>query len=231
MSEHTKQIIRHLHGVKTMQDIAQKGGWLQRIRRLQAWQCQRLMISHQTSYANEKFKPAITFFVNELYGPKDFSQRDKDIARVVNKLSTVVPDKALQTLATALQLYELSFELDFEMVKKLSDQDLNRARYLEAYRACNNSHGRQQQIYLIEVLGNHLAEVVKIRGISALLLLSRKPAKYAGLDALHTFVSDGFKAFKGIGKVEDFILPIVYHEQRLMKLMFAPNQPNPLPDV
>lgn len=236
MSDNTKQIIRHLHGVMTLQDIAQKGDLLPTIRAVQAWQCKRLMTSHQDMYKQTKFKPAVTFFVNELYGPKDFSQRDKDIARVAPKMAKLLPESALQSLVSALHLNELSFELDFDLAKKLKNQginrdDINRNTYLDAYRACDNRATRQQQINFIEVLGKDLAEVVKMRGISALLLLSRKPAKLAGVQSLHEFIETGFKAFKNLGNVDDFILPIVRFEQDLMKQMFDVSQPNPLPEV
>jgi hypothetical protein len=231
MSDNTKQIIRHLHAVMTMQDIAQKGDLLPTIRAVQAWQCKRLMTSHKKMYEQSKFKPAVEFFVNELYGPKDFSQRDKDIARVAPKMAKLLPETALQSLVSALHLNALSFELDFDIAKKLKDKDINRETYLEAYRACDNRNARQQQIYFIEVLGKDLAEVVKMRGISALLLLSRKPAKLAGVQALHEFIESGFKAFKKLGNVDDFILPIIHFEQGLMNQMFDHQQPNPLPEV
>ena len=231
MSDSTKQIIRHLHGVMTMQEIAQKGDLLSTIRSVQAWQCKRLLASHQKMYEQDKFKPAVEFFVKELYGPKDFSQRDKDIARVAPKMAKLLPETALQSLVSALHLNELSFELDFDLAKKIQGKEINRDTYLEAYRACDNRNARQQQIYFIEVLGKDLAEVVKMRGISALLMLSRKPAKLAGVQALHESIEMGFKAFKNLGNVDEFILPIVHHEQGLMNQMFDLNQPNPLPDV
>ncbi len=40
----------------------------------------------------KRFKPAVEFFINELYGPNDFSQRDQDIARIVPKMSKFMPE-------------------------------------------------------------------------------------------------------------------------------------------
>ena len=231
MSESTKQIIRHLHGIATMQKIANKAGLMPAIRAVQTWQCKRLLATHQEMYQKKRFKPAVEFFINELYGPNDFSQRDQDIARIVPKMSKFMPENALQSLATALHLNNLSFELDFEMAKKLVDSEINRDNYAEAYINCDNMATRQQQIDYIRILGTDLADVIKMRGISSLLFISRKPAKLAGVLALHEFLEKGFKSFKNLGNVEDFILPVVDKEHQIMQQLANPNSPNPLPDV
>jgi hypothetical protein len=231
MKDYTKHIIRHLHGISTMQEIAEKSELMTTIKAVQSWQCKRLLASHQHMYQQKRFRPAVEFFVNELYGPNDFSQRDKDIARVVPKMSTFLPQKALQSLASALHLNTLSFELDFELAKRLVDTKINRETYAKAYISCDNLATRQQQIDYIRTLGNDLADVVKMKGISTLLFISRKPAKMAGVLALHEFLEKGFKSFKNLGNVEDFITPLVNKEHDIMQQLANPNSPNPLPDV
>jgi hypothetical protein len=64
-----------------------------------------------------------------------------------------------------------------------------------------------------------------------LLFISRKPAKMAGVLALHEFLDKGFKSFKNLGDVEDFITPVVNKEHQIMQQLANPNSPNPLPDV
>ena len=231
MNDSTKQIIRHLHGIRTMQEIAEKAELMATIRSVQAWQCKRLLASHQHMYQQKRFRPAVEFFIDELYGPNDFSQRDQDIARVVPKMSTFLPQKALQSLASALYLNTLSFELDFGLAKQLVNIEINRDTYAKAYVSCNNLANRQQQIDYIRTLGNDLADVVKMRGISSLLFISRKPAKMAGVLALHEFLEKGFKSFKNLGNVDDFITPVVNKEHEIMQQLAKPNSPNPLPDV
>jgi hypothetical protein len=231
MNDYTKQIIRHLHGISTMQEIAEKAELMTTIKVVQSWQCKRLLVSHQHMYQQQRFRPAVEFFINELYGPNDFSQRDKDIARIVPKMSTFLPQKALQSLASALHLNTLSFELDFELAKKLVNTEINSDTYAKAYISCDNLANRQQQIDYIRTLGNDLADVVKMKGIASLLYISRKPAKMAGVLALHEFLEKGFKSFKNLGNVEDFITPLVNKEREIMQQLANPNSPNPLPDV
>lgn len=231
MTDHIKQIVRHLHGISTMQEIAEKAGLMPSIRAVQAWQCKRLLATHEEMYQQKRFKPAVEFFINELYGPSDFRQRDEDIARIVPKMSKFLPEKALQSLASALHLNALSFELDFDLAKKLMDTEINRDTYAKAYIHCDNLAARQQQIEYIRTLGIDLADVVKMKGISSLLFISRKPAKMAGVLALHEFLEKGFKSFKNLGDVQDFIIPIVKKEQQILQQLANPNTPNPLPDV
>jgi hypothetical protein len=70
-----------------------------------------------------------------------------------------------------------------------------------------------------------------MRGISSLLFISRKPAKIAGVLALHEFLDSGFKAFKHLGNVQDFIQPIVAKEQQIMTQLYDSSATNPLPEV
>lgn len=231
MSDNISLIIQHLSQVATLHNLAQSSGMLIKIRELQAWQCKRLLASHKNLWTQKRFNPAMQFFIQELYGPKDFTQRDQDIAKVVPKMAKLLPEKALISLESALHLNRLSFELDFDLAKALESNPINRETYAAAYWQCQNQQQREQQINFIEALGQDLADVVKIKGISTLLMLSRKPAKLAGVIALHEFLESGYNAFKKLGQVEDFILPIVQLEKQIMKALFDQNSPNPLPEV
>lgn len=231
MSDTIKHLTRHLHGVITMQEIAEKGGWLGRIRDIQAWQCKRLLWSHQKSYQDPNCQPAMHFFVTQLYGPVDFSQRLKDIARVAPKVTKLMPEGIMQALTAALKLNELTFELDFQLAKQLQGQTLNKHSYLAAYQACNNIEARQHQINLIAQLGKNLNDLLKKRGLKLLLVLSRQPAKLAGFHDLHQFALNGYTAFGKLQNVNDFIRSIVHVEQNLMLQMFDHRQANPLVEV
>lgn len=231
MSNNIGLIIQHLTQVTTLQNLAQSTGVLPKIRELQAWQCKRLLASHKNLWTQQRFNPAMQFFIDELYGPKDFTQRDQDIAKVVPKMAKLLPDKALVSLESALHLNRLSFELDFDLANTIKSNPINRETYALAYYQCQNQQSRVQQINFIDALGKDLADVVKIKGISTLLMLSRKPAKLAGVIALHEFLESGYQAFKKLGRVEDFIQPIVNSERQIMLDLFDQNRPNPLPEV
>ncbi len=231
----SQAIIAHLHQVNARRDMAEKLGLMDQIHQLQAWQCERLLATHEDLARQQRYRLAMAFFVDELYGPKDFSQRDADLARVIPKLAKVLPDSAMQALDDALALNALSFDLDMQMAQQLNERPLNRDTYALAYRQVGRPADRQHQIDIIAHLGQQLADVVNIRGISMLIKLARRPAKLAGLLTLHEFLQQGFAAFKALGDVHSFIDPVIQRERLLMEQLLDPNrditQDNPLPHV
>ncbi len=84
-------------------------------------------------------------------------------------------------------------------------------------------------------MGDQLADVIKIRGIGTLISLSRRPAKLAGLLALHEFLERGFDAFKALGDVQSFIQPVLVREKAIMQTLLSDEltlpEDNPLPVV
>ena len=212
-----QDIAKHIHRVNALRDLANQLGVMSVIHQLQHWQCERLLVSHDDLATQSRYQKAMGFFVEELYGPKDFSQRDADLVRVIPKLAKVLPDKAMNAMDDALALNALSFDLDMEMAQYLQthfpDEPINRDNYALAYRA----------------------DVIKVRGIGMLISLSRRPAKLAGLLALHEFLERGFNAFKALGDVQSFIQPVLVREKALMQALLDENvalpEDNPLPNV
>lgn len=234
-----QEIIKHIHQVNAQRDLANKLNLMALIHQLQDWQCQRLLVSHDDLAQQRRYQKAMAFFVEELYGPKDFSQRDADLVRVIPKLAKVLPEKAMNAMNDALSLNALSFDLDMEMAqylnKHFATQPINRDSYAQAYRSVGRKDDRERQITIISHLGDQLADVIKVRGIGMLISMSRRPAKMAGLLALHEFLDRGFNAFKAIGDVQSFIQPVLERETRLMEILLSENttlpEDNPLPVV
>jgi hypothetical protein len=119
--------------------------------------------------------------------------------------------------------------------KHFATQPINRDSYAQAYRSVGRKDDRESQITIISHLGDQLADVIKVRGIGMLISMSRRPAKMAGLLALHEFLDRGFNAFKAIGDVQSFIQPVLERETRLMDILLSDNttlpEDNPLPVV
>ena len=68
-----------------------------------------------------------------------------------------------------------------------------------------------------------------------LISISRRPAKVAGVLALHEFLARGFDAFKAIGDVQSFIQPVLQQETQMMTALLSDTlvlpEDNPLPEV
>ena len=233
MSNMLEKIIQDLQETEQMYLLISQQNLTENVRELQTWQTKRLLVTHDDLWNSKRFKPAMQFFIDEIYGPKDFSQRDIELARVLPNMAKVLPDKGLKSLQAALRLNRLSLELDIALVQELNNKEINRSNYFTCYRQSSNQSKREEQIKLLEDLGLDLAQVVKITGISAILMLSRKPAKVAGVESLHGFLEKGFNSFKKLGEVHDFIDPIINRERELMNSLFAAKGPteNPLPEV
>lgn len=229
MSEHIDNIVAHLRSSAELYEQVQKDGLNEQLIALRQWQCERLLHSHAQMCEVPKYQVAIQFFVDELYGPKDFSQRDKDIEKVVPKMKKWLPEEALESLAVAIHLNALSQELDVAMLQQLQGQTITQETYATAYRACDNQPQRALQIDYIEQLGLDLAKVVRLPGIGFVLKMARTPAQMAGLSALQEFLESGFAAFKKLGDVEEFIVPVVNKEREIMRVLFAGD--NPLPSI
>ena len=234
-----QQIIKHIHRVNALRDLANQLGVMPIIHQLQHWQCERLLVTHDDLAQQTRYQKAMAFFVDELYGPKDFSQRDADLVRVIPKLAKVLPDKAMNAMDDALSLNALSFDLDMAMAQYLQSyfpgEPINRDNYALAYRNVGRMKDRAHQIDIISHLGDQLSDVIKIRGIGMLISLSRRPAKLAGLLALHEFLERGFNAFKALGDVQSFIQPVLVREKAIMQSLLSDDltlpEDNPLPVV
>ncbi len=234
-----QEIIKHIHRVNALRDLANQLGVMPIIHQLQHWQCERLLVTHDDLAQQKRYQKAMAFFVDELYGPKDFSQRDADLVRVIPKLAKVLPDKAMNAMDDALSLNALSFDLDMAMAQYLKahfpDEPINRDNYALAYRHVGRIEDRTHQIDIISHLGDQLADVIKIRGIGMLISLSRRPAKLAGVLALHEFLQRGFDAFKALGDVQSFIQPVLVREKAIMQTLLSDDlalpEDNPLPVV
>jgi hypothetical protein len=192
---------------------------------LQEWQCQRLRLTYDFLFQQSKFQPAMMFFLEELYGPQTYQGRDQELSQIIPKMAKLLPEKAMLSLAKAMELNHLSLTLDIELLKHLKHIPLNRHSYCLAYATCDNRSEREHQITLIEELSIDLNRVTQIKGISLLIKMSKKPAKIAGFLTLHNFLSKGYNAFKHIGDIESFIRPIVTQERIILSELFKGNMP------
>ena len=193
--------------------------------RLREWQSLRLARTHRDLLDSERYGPAARFFLDDLYGPKDFSKRDDEVERIIPLMTRMLPPSALHTVALAVGLDALSEELDSAMLAALRGighvRQIDDAAYAAAYRACANPAQREAQIRLVGQIGAALAGLTRLPLLSGLLRAMRGPAHLAGLGELHEFLERGFGAFKHMGRADDFLATIADRETALMQSWFA----------
>ena len=202
--------------------------WLGEIRRYQAGRLRRSFAHFLDDPARA---PAATFFLGDVYGDRDFTRRDADIARVLPTMRRLLPARLLETVADAIELGALSQALDLRMVEALQAQaprrrKLDDALYAAAYRQVGRAGLRRRQVRLIGRVGRGFGKALKMRGVSALLAFSRGPARLAGLTGLQGFLERGYDAFDALGDPDAFVAEIERDEGEVSRRLFA-GHPDP----
>lgn len=192
---------------------------------LRKWQSDRLSATYEDLLANKRYQPAAAFFLDDLYGPNDFSRRDDDIERLFATIVKVLPDYLIHTAACAAELNALTAELDFALMGVLVEalhvgEAMTHATYAEAYRRCDNYDLRKYQIGLVRMMGEDLNAIVFKPAIYNTVRMLKIPARLAGFSALQDFLERGFKAFHHMQGADEFLEIIVMRETRILDRIY-----------
>lgn len=193
----------------------------QRVNALKHYQQQRLRHTYADLLASTRYRQAARFFLEELYGPDDFVQRDLQFARVVPAVVRLFPGEVVGTVVALSQLHALSERLDTQMAEALPGTALDAASYGTAWRAVGQAAERDRQIALLLQVGQSLDRHTRSRLLRASLHMMRGPARAAGLEALQRFLEAGFDAFGGMGGAKEFLETIAERERALAASLFA----------
>jgi hypothetical protein len=184
------------------------------------WQAQRLARTYPDLLASPRYRPASEFFLEELYGAKDFEARDAEALRVVPKLARMLPERAVETMALAVELDETSESLDARLAGAIR-LPVDVAGYARAYRETGTLAERRLQIETVDRIGHTLEKLARIPLLSGMLHMMRAPAEAAGFGHLHHFLQSGFDAFRTMGSAGEFLRTIRSRETALMEALFA----------
>ena len=193
---------------------------------LRRWQAQRLARTYADLAASERYGTATAFFLSDLYGERDFTERDLSLERAYPLIVKLLPDAALLPLARAIELHALSAELDRALGAALQEEPgakggITEAAYASAYRRCANRVERLRQIELLRAVGEPLDVVVAKPLVGRLLKLARKPARVGGFAELQDFLERGYEAFRHMGGASEFLATIEQREKRILERLFA----------
>ena len=110
MGEAASSLRTHLELLKTLRGKGAERPT--RLKELKAWQSRRLRETYADLESQARYGAATAFFLDDLYGPKDFSGRDQAMLRIVPVMSRTLPSSAVETAALAIELEALSEALD-----------------------------------------------------------------------------------------------------------------------
>lgn len=171
------------------------------------------------------------FFLDELYGERDFSQRDTQFSRIATTLDRLFPDSVVETAVELAQLHALTESLDLAMARawqaeaqRLPNTTDLAGRYLRCWRSVGGADRREQQLATVLAIARSLAHLTRLPGLRTLLRMMRSPAQAAGLSALQAFLEAGFDTFGQLARqraaLDEFLETIATREQTLMRQWF-----------
>ncbi|MEO7743031.1 MAG: hypothetical protein ABIR98_08855 [Usitatibacter sp.] len=192
-----------------------------RLAELKAWQSTRLHRTYDDVATQPRYRAATSFFLDDLYGPKDFSGRDQAMLRIVPVMTRILPASALETASLAIELEALSEDLDQRVAAALHAGPIDEEGYGAAYRNGSTRAERERQIELIVAVGERLDALVKKPMVARMLRLMRTPASVAGLQDLQEFLERGFEAFRAMHGAGDFLALVRSRETDILSRLFS----------
>lgn len=193
-----------------------------RLRAIEAFQSRRLAATHADLRAEARYRPAMDFFLEDLYGPQDLSGRDDQMVRALDKLGRFLPLAALTALERAFELHVLTLELDLATATCLAGPALpDHDAYALAYRAAGRRPERERQIELLGVIGRLLDSVAHRPEVGLMVRLARAPAHAAGYGPLQDFLERGYRAVRTMREADEFLKTVIDREQALLRRLFA----------
>lgn len=187
---------------------------------LKAYQRDRFGRSHADLLAHGRYAAAARFFLDDLYGPQDFAERDAQFARIVPALVRLFPHEVVTTVEALAELHALSESLDSAMAREVKGLPIDALTYRRAWQAVGRRDDRSRQIQLVMALGQHLDRYTRNRLLRHSLKLMRGPAKAAGLGSLQNFLERGFDTFGAMRGASEFLTLVEQREWALMQALF-----------
>jgi hypothetical protein len=215
-------ILQHLSAVNAERSARAADAALDtRVRAVKRYQQRRFEFTYADLLAHPRYAGASNFFLDELYGPSDFTQRDAQFARIVPALVRLFPAEVVATVQALAALHAMSERFDSAMGRALDGDAVDAQRYAAAWQACGDAPGREQQIALMERVGQSLDGLTRNPLLHHSLRLMRAPARAAGLGALQTFLEAGFDTFRGMRGADEFLHMIGSRERLLARTLFS----------
>jgi len=222
MSAGASSILRQLHSVAVERARRESSPDLAaRATALKAYQQKRFARIYADLLATSLYGPAAGFFLEELYGPRDFTERDAQFVRVVPALVRLFPHDIVATVDTLAELHALSEMLDSETASHLASSDVDALAYTLAWQATGRAESRERQIALTIAVGESLDRLTRNAFVRNTLRLMRGPAQAAGLGELQRFLETGFDTFKAMHGAHAFLSTVGQRERELARSLFA----------
>ncbi len=200
---------------------------------VKAFQAARFRATYTDLLASPRFRPAVLFFLNELYGDKDYSQRDAQFVRIASPLERLFPHSVVDTAVAMAELHAVTEQLDAALARACMElapgnvitTPLDTRLYVQAWRQTGQRNERDFQVATVLRVGQDLSDFTRKRGLRTLLRMMRGPAKASGMGALQNFLEVGFDTFGELSTQGDaaqtFLAHVAERESALIATLFT----------
>lgn len=226
MNAQVQAILEVLHRVDAQRALRAADPSLHdRVQAVKHYQHERFQHTYADLLAQPRYARATRFFLEELYGPVDFTRRDTQFKRVVPGLVRLFPREVVATVQTLGELHALSEELDTAMGHAVPPGQVDLAAYIGAWQAVGRPADREAQIALMRRVADALDAYTRNPLLRHSLRLMRTPARLAGLPELQAFLEAGFDTFREMRGAQEFLDVVEQRERALAAWLFAARVP------
>ena len=180
--------------------------------RFATWQLRYLLGYFDDLYKKDGYYEALDFIMSDLAGV-GIAGRDRDLERVAPVITSMLPVRALETIATAAEMNARVLQINIDICRCLRadnmlPDEITEAGYIAACRDATTFDDCAELTHLIVGLGRTLESLVEMPILGGLLRAMRGPAHAAGFGALQEFLETGYFTFRQIPDVDSFLTQI-----------------------
>lgn len=215
------RIRQHLARVTDLREQAHSEGLSTAVHQVKQLQARRFRATYADFLIDPRYAAATRFFLDELYGEHDFTQRDEQFGRIAGAIERLFPDAVAELSVDLAETHALTETLDHTLAGHWLAQDSGYAeRYVLSWRLTGERAQRERQLAVVQHMGQELQRLTRMKSLLVALKLMRAPAQAAGLSSLQRFLENGFSAFATLGDAQAFLSTISARERRWIDTLF-----------
>jgi hypothetical protein len=218
-----EQIRMHLQRVAHLREQSHNAGLASAVHQVKQLQARRFRATYADFLVQPRYAEATRFFLDELYGEHDFTERDTQFGRIAGAIERMFPDAVAELAVDLAETHALTETLDHQLATHWLAQDSSCSeaeRYVRSWRLTGERPLRDRQLSVVKHMGRELQRLTRMRSLSIALKLMRKPAQAAGLSSLQQFLESGFSAFASLGDAQAFLATINEREHAWIDTLF-----------
>lgn len=217
------RIRKHLEQVTRLREQAHREGLFAAVHQIKQLQARRFRATYADFLDDPRYASATRFFLDELYGEQDFTERDEQFGRVAGAIERFFPDAVAELAVDLAETHALTETLDHALAGHWLAQDKgigSSERYVRSWRLTGERAQRERQLAVVQHMGDELQRLTKMKSLLIALKLMRAPAQTAGLSSLQRFLENGFTAFATLGSARTFLDTIHQRERHWIDVLF-----------